>query len=47
VEFYTIIDGLHAWPGSSGLAGIGGDKPTQTISATEIIWNFFAAHPKP
>jgi len=47
VEFYTIIDGLHAWPGSDGPAWPGGDRPTGTISATRLIWDFFAAHPKP
>jgi polyhydroxybutyrate depolymerase len=47
VELYTIVGGKHAWPGSNGPAWPGGDEPTQTISATKIIWDFFAAHPKP
>jgi polyhydroxybutyrate depolymerase len=47
VELYTIIGGKHAWPGSSGPAWPGGDQPTQSISATNIMWSFFAAHPKP
>jgi len=47
VELYTILDGKHAWPGSSGPAWPGGDQPTQSISATEIMWDFFTAHPKP
>ncbi len=47
VELYTIIGGKHARPGSDGPAGPNGDEPTQTISASEIIWEFFAAHPKP
>ena len=47
VELYTIVGGKHAWPGSGGPAWPGGDQPTQSISATKIIWNFFAAHPKP
>lgn len=46
VELYTIIGGKHAWPGSEGPAWRGGDKPTQSISATDLIWEFFAAHPK-
>lgn len=46
VELYTIIGGGHAWPGSNGPAGPGGDLPTQSISATKIIWEFFVAHPK-
>lgn len=47
VELYTIVEGKHAWPGSGGPAGPNGDEPTQTISASELIWEFFAAHPKP
>jgi polyhydroxybutyrate depolymerase len=47
VELYTIINGGHAWPGSNGPAGPGGDQPTTSISATRLIWDFFAAHPKP
>lgn len=47
VELYTIIGGKHAWPGGNGPAWPGGDEPTHSISATRIIWDFFAAHPKP
>lgn len=47
VELYTIVGGKHAWPGSDGPAWPGGDQPTQTISATKLMWDFFAAHPKP
>lgn len=47
VELYTIVKGGHAWPGGNGPAWRGGDKPTTTIAATQIIWEFFAAHPKP
>jgi len=45
VELYTITGGGHTWPG--GLKGrIRADAPTQTISASQLIWEFFAAHPK-
>jgi polyhydroxybutyrate depolymerase len=45
VELYTIIGGGHSWPGGpGGLVSL--DKPTTTISASELIWEFFAAHPK-
>lgn len=44
VVLYTIRDGGHAWPGGTGSAT--GDVPTQEISASEIIWAFFARHPK-
>jgi polyhydroxybutyrate depolymerase len=47
VELYTILDGKHAWPGSSGPAWPDGDQPTQSISATQLMWDFFTAHPKP
>ena len=46
VELYSVIGGGHAWPG--GTAGrTDADQPTQTISASQLIWKFFAAHPKP
>lgn len=47
VTLYTIIGGQHAWPGSNGPGWIDGDMPTQSISATKIIWEFFKSHPKP
>jgi polyhydroxybutyrate depolymerase len=46
VELYTIIGGGHAWPGGSG-GWPGTDQPTQSISASQLIWEFFAAHPRP
>lgn len=47
VELYSITGGKHAWPGSQGPGWAGGDEPTQTIHASSLIWDFFAAHPKP
>jgi len=45
VVLYTIVDGTHAWPG--GKPGwFGGDEPTQDISATDLMWDFFVQHPK-
>ena len=45
VTFYTIHQGGHAWPrGKKGSAW--GDQPTREISATNLIWDFFANHPK-
>jgi len=46
VELYTIIGGGHSWPGGQG-GWAGSDQPTATISASQLIWNFFIAHPKP
>lgn len=47
VELYTIIGGKHAWPGANTPARPAGDEPTQSISATKVIWDFFTAHPRP
>ena len=44
VVLYTIRDGGHAWPGGAGNPI--GDEPTQEISASELIWEFFERHPK-
>jgi polyhydroxybutyrate depolymerase len=45
VELYTIVGGGHSWPGGQG-GRVGADQPTQTISASQLIWEFFVAHPK-
>jgi len=45
VTLYTIKGGGHAWPGGKA-AWRGGDAPTQEISATDLMWEFFARHPK-
>ena len=43
VELYSIEHGDHTWPGSAI------DRPgtTQTIDATELALDWFAAHPAP
>lgn len=46
VIFYLIHGGGHAWPGGPQMLAIL-DRPTQEISATPLIWQFFKAHPKP
>jgi len=46
IELYTVIGGGHAWPGGSD-GWPGSDQPTQAISASQLIWDFFAAHPRP
>jgi len=46
VELYTVVGGGHAWPG--GQPGWrGGDEPTTELDASQVLWDFFAAHPKP
>jgi len=44
VVHITIVDQGHAWPG--GIYNGIGDPPTDEISATELIWDFFEAHPR-
>ena len=45
VELHLIRDNGHAWPG--GEAGSRrGDAPSKALEATDVIWEFFKAHPK-
>jgi polyhydroxybutyrate depolymerase len=47
VELYRVSGGGHAWPGSAtsaSLASVVG-YTTTAISADQIMWAFFAAHP--
>jgi polyhydroxybutyrate depolymerase len=47
VQLYTIEGGGHSWPGGGlDLPMIIG-KTTKTISASEVMWEFFKAHPFP
>ena len=46
VEFYIVLGGGHAWPGSkvsAALKSITGPS-TFEINATDIIWKFFEQH---
>ncbi|MEW5961085.1 MAG: hypothetical protein AB1801_25445, partial [Chloroflexota bacterium] len=45
VTLYTIKEGGHGWPGSNISPDLG--ITTHDINATEVIWDFFASHPKP
>jgi len=45
VVLYTIIGGTHSWPGGNRLSIIL-DKPTQEISANDLMWEFFKKHGK-
>ncbi len=45
VHHLTLHGESHAWPG--GHAYPGGVKPTQLVNATDEVWKFFKAHPKP
>jgi polyhydroxybutyrate depolymerase len=42
VEFYIILGGGHAWPGSE-FSAINGPS-TFEINATAVIWKFFRQH---
>jgi polyhydroxybutyrate depolymerase len=45
VAMYSVKDNGHAWPG--GRKGTRrADTPSTAIDATDVIWEFFAAHPK-
>jgi polyhydroxybutyrate depolymerase len=46
VDYYVIEGGTHAWPGGKRLAKFL-DSPSNALDATKLIWQFFAAHPKP
>lgn len=46
VKLISIVDGGHSWPGASASRREAADIPSQRISATDEIWNFFAAHPR-
>jgi polyhydroxybutyrate depolymerase len=47
VQFYVIKGGGHTWPGAPPgvfpAATVG--RTTTSISANQVIWNFFQAHP--
>ncbi|RSM81595.1 hypothetical protein DMH04_27340 [Kibdelosporangium aridum] len=45
VEHYRISGGGHTWPGALSTSGPG--KTTHTVSATQLIWDFFTAHALP
>jgi polyhydroxybutyrate depolymerase len=45
VEYYRVAGGGHTWPGTDAdLTGLG--TVTQEINASNLIWSFFAAHPR-
>jgi len=45
VMLYTLEGGGHEWPG--GRAGwLFGARPSQEPNATDLMWEFFSAHPK-
>jgi polyhydroxybutyrate depolymerase len=45
VELYAVEGGGHTWPGATIDVPLG--ATTHEISATDLMWAFFEAHPKP
>ncbi|PJI93580.1 extracellular catalytic domain type 1 short-chain-length polyhydroxyalkanoate depolymerase [Luteimicrobium subarcticum] len=45
VQLYRVAGGGHTWPGTSVDQSSNGTV-TQEISASRILWDFFAAHPR-
>jgi polyhydroxybutyrate depolymerase len=45
VVLVTIPGGTHSWPGGSR-GWLFGDAPATSISATEMMWEFFRTHPR-
>jgi polyhydroxybutyrate depolymerase len=44
VELIALKDNGHAWPGGEK-GSRRGDKPSESMNATDVIWEFFKAHP--
>ncbi|MCZ2099349.1 MAG: hypothetical protein LC121_24435 [Anaerolineae bacterium] len=47
VDFYSIADSGHTWPGGSMSLPFLLGKTSRDINASETMWAFFAAHPMP
>jgi len=45
VVFYTIKGGGHSWPGGDPLPTWIVGETSQSISATDLMWQFFLEHP--
>lgn len=46
VVLYTMEGGGHTWPGGPGVGRLVG-RVSREVNATEVIWSFFAQHPRP
>lgn len=45
VVLYRVAEGRHGWPGSGDTSPWG--RTTDSVSASALLWAFFAAHPMP
>jgi polyhydroxybutyrate depolymerase len=46
VVFYTIVDGQHRWPGDDIPWWTFPNREITDVNATDVMWDFFRAHPK-
>lgn len=46
VVLYTIVDGVHRWPGDDVPWYTFPGRDITDVNATDVMWQFFAAHPK-
>ncbi len=46
VVLYTIVDGTHRWPGDEVPWYTFPGRDITDVNATDVMWTFFAAHPK-
>ncbi|MEO6865573.1 MAG: PHB depolymerase family esterase [Gemmatimonadaceae bacterium] len=46
VTLYTIIDGIHRWPGDEVPWYTFPGRDDSDVVATDVMWNFFVAHPR-
>jgi polyhydroxybutyrate depolymerase len=46
IVLYKMLSGGHSWPGGQKIRTFG-DIPVKTVSATDLIWDFFKYSHKP
>lgn len=46
VTLYTIIDGIHRWPGDEVPWYTFPGRDDSDVVATDVMWSFFVAHPR-
>ena len=46
IVLYKMFSGGHSWPGGEKLRRFA-DNPVKSVSATDLIWEFFKNNPKP
>ncbi|HJW08008.1 MAG TPA: PHB depolymerase family esterase, partial [Holophagaceae bacterium] len=44
IAFWTLTGEGHTWPGGRAWSPVA-DRPTTALSASSLIWDFFARHP--